>query len=127
MQDRTLLALRYETLLVRTSGYALKGGLVAVDQVDLGSLPSEFNSGMMVIQAKISLLCFTDTLVSFPGSGHLFLQQYVRQWQPLLACCFSWVFANKAPAWTPSASALISAVNTVTMMMYTVQLMYFYE
>lgn len=119
MQDRTLLALRYETLLVRASGYALKGGLVAADQVDLGSLSSGFNSGMMLIWAKINLQCFIDTLVSSPSLGSLLLQQCVRQWQPLLACCFSWVSANKAPAWTPSASALISAVNTVTMM-YTV-------
>jgi len=101
------------------SGYALKGGLVAADQVDLGSLSSGFNRGMMLIWAKINLQCFIDTLVSSPGLGSLLLQQCVRQWQPLLACCFSWVSANKAPAWTPSASALISAVNTVTMM-YTV-------
>lgn len=54
MQDRTLLALRYETLLVRASGYALKEGLVAADQVDLGNLSSGFNSGMMVIRVKIN-------------------------------------------------------------------------
>lgn len=80
---------------------------------------------------EMSLQCFSVTLVSSPGSGSLFLLWYAMQ-QPLLALCFAWVSANKAPAWTPGAwtpgtFALASAINTVKMMLYTVQLLYFYE
>lgn len=74
----------------------------------------------------MSLQCFSDTLVSSPGSGSPFLLWYAMQ-QPLLALCFAWVSANKAPAWTPGTFALASAINTVKMMLYTVQLLYFYE
>lgn len=85
----------------------------------------------MVAWGEMSLQCFSVTLVSSPGSGSLFLLWYAMQ-QPLLALCFAWVSANKAPAWTPGAwtpgtFALASAINTVKMMLYTVQLLYFYE